>query len=108
MKDIHSRGPRAAFTLIELLVVMAIIAILIGMMLPAVAKMRRAASQTQSLNNLKEIGIAAQTYHDSVGYLPFNGTATWGQPSVKDSGSWCYQILPFVDQGPLYNTNWKL
>jgi prepilin-type N-terminal cleavage/methylation domain-containing protein len=105
---------RSAFTLIELLVVIAIIAILIALLVPAVQKVREAAARTQSTNNLKQIGLAFHSYHDANKHLPYNGlfanavvdgvqytaAATAGNPL---SGSWAFQILPYIDQMPLYN-----
>ena len=96
---------RRGFTLIELLVVMAIIAILIGLLLPAVQKVREAANRMKCSNNLKQIGLALHNYENSFGKGP-----SWGhmfQPplppgSLADYGhSALTQLLPYVEQGNL-------
>jgi prepilin-type N-terminal cleavage/methylation domain-containing protein/prepilin-type processing-associated H-X9-DG protein len=61
---------RAAFTLIELLVVIAIIAVLVALIMPAVQSARESANRAKCQNNLKQLGLAAQEYHDAYGSFP--------------------------------------
>jgi prepilin-type N-terminal cleavage/methylation domain-containing protein len=98
------RSRLRGFTLIELLVVIAIIAVLVALLLPAVQRVRMAAARTQSVNNLKQIGLATHAFHDARTYLPYNGTRNhWANRSDGESGSWAYQLLPFAEQQNVYN-----
>jgi prepilin-type N-terminal cleavage/methylation domain-containing protein/prepilin-type processing-associated H-X9-DG protein len=91
------RSPRRGFTLIELLVVISIIALLIGLLLPAVQAAREAARRGQCTNNLKQIGLAVHNYEGAFGLIP--PTALYGTPDFSMKG----RLLPFLEGQVAYN-----
>jgi prepilin-type N-terminal cleavage/methylation domain-containing protein/prepilin-type processing-associated H-X9-DG protein len=85
------RKEKRGFTLVELLVVIAIIGVLVALLLPAVQAARESARRVQCVNNLKQVGIAMQTYHNTYRQLPLgNISCCWG--------TWQMAILPFIEQ----------
>src|SRR5262245_40600981 len=91
------------FTLVELLVVIAIIAILIGLLVPAVQKVREAASRTQCNNNLKQLGLASHYYHDVKKYLP-PGIGYYPTAQNGVFGATFFHLLPYLEQDSLFRS----
>ncbi len=90
---------RSGFTLIELLVVIAIISLLIGLLLPAVQKVRESAARLKCQNNLKQLALAMHAYHDVNGYFPPSFSAV--PPQQQKNWSWLAYLLPYVEQNGL-------
>ena len=94
---------RRAFTLVELIVVIAIIAVLIGLLIPAVQQVRNAAARMSCQNKMKQIGTALHTYHDTHRHLPSGCNYKDGK-SPQLYATWLTQILPQVEQESLHRS----
>ena len=106
MKSSSQRG----FTLVELLVVIAIIGILVALLLPAVQAAREAARKMSCGNNLKQLGIALQNYHETNKVFPHNGQYFWTRQSKNgfawynsSKGGMLVRLLPYIEQSTIYN-----
>src|SRR5262249_3559953 len=102
---------RPAFTFIELLVVIAIIGALLGLILPAVQKVREAAARIQCASNLRQIGLAAQNYPDTIGRFPTSVVMPYAKANIDPltggaenpfGPNWAIFLLPFIEYDSLY------
>src|SRR5712692_175363 len=93
---------RRAITLVELLVVIAIIGVLIGLLLPAVQKIRGAAARIQCANNLRQLGLACHNYHDGMRSLPPGYTAKAAYPDTTPGWGWGAYLLPYIEQDNIH------
>lgn len=106
----RTKSFRRGFTLIELLVVIAIIAVLIALLLPAVQSAREAARRSQCKNNLKQIGLALQNYHEQTKMFPkanfMVSTAAGTFPTTNsyqwEGRGWLFMLFPQMDQMALF------
>lgn len=92
------------FTLVELLVVIAIIGILIALLLPAVQAAREAARRISCGNNLRQMGIALQSYHSALGSFPPGCIEPAFQKTGGRQFAWSALLLPFLEQQPLHDS----
>ena len=98
MRTVRRRG---AFSLIELLVVLAIIAVLVGLLIPAVQKARAAAARIACTNKLRQLGLALHLHHDANGAFPA-GVSHDGGAAPYPFMSWNVRLLPHLEQEPAW------
>jgi type II secretory pathway pseudopilin PulG len=85
------------------LVVIAIIAVLIGLLLPAVQKVREAAARTQCANNLKQLALACHNYENTLGKLPPAWSDDRSPYPNRDDSTWGFKVLPYIEQNNVWN-----
>lgn len=110
---IGSKSVRSGFTLVELLVVIAIIGILVALLLPAVQAAREAARRTQCANNLKQMGLALLSAHDTAGEFPqglYSASTSdslhqsnEGIYTLEDGLGWATKVLPYLEEQAIYD-----
>ncbi|MFM7073488.1 MAG: DUF1559 domain-containing protein [Planctomycetota bacterium] len=94
---------RSGFTLVELLVVIAIIGVLVALLLPAVQAAREAARRTQCTNNLKQIALAMQNYHDTYNAFPIS--IGWGNAAGGAYSGYSEKVflMPYIERSAEYD-----
>jgi prepilin-type N-terminal cleavage/methylation domain-containing protein/prepilin-type processing-associated H-X9-DG protein len=98
MLDVSKNRRRSAFTLVELLVVIAIIGVLVALLLPAVQTARESSRRMACNNNLRQIGLGFQMFHDVNNRFPSGGDK---QAGIKYLIGWPAQVFPFIEQKAL-------
>jgi prepilin-type N-terminal cleavage/methylation domain-containing protein/prepilin-type processing-associated H-X9-DG protein len=106
MRLIMQSQRRRGFTLLEVLVVIAILSVLAALLLPAIQAAREAARRTQCRNNLRQMGLALHTYHESMSVFPMGYVSPTQSAPLNTSPGWGWAalILPHLDQRPLYDS----
>jgi prepilin-type N-terminal cleavage/methylation domain-containing protein/prepilin-type processing-associated H-X9-DG protein len=99
------RSSRPGFTLVELVVCIGIVAVLVGIIVPAVQNAREASFRARCQNNLRQLGVAAHTYHDLHGVLPKGHRQLAGAaPDPMFDSGWLLSLMPFLEQDGAYQT----
>lgn len=95
--------PSIAMRMMPTAIVVVVLGLIVALAIPAVQKTREAAARTQTINNLKQIGLASHGFCDANKRLPFNGDVPLNAPPfsvTSRTGSWMSQILPYIDSHP--------